>query len=294
MDARLEIIGGKPVLRVERLLAHPPTKVWRAIREPAQLAHWFPATVEVDGVTMRFTFPEGGPTGSGEVLESDPPRVFAFRWNEDVLRFELLPRDESCLLVFTQVIGAGPLGAARNAAGWATCLDALDDRLADRPHTPTTDWLPLLERWVREFGLDQGEAEGLRVRFARDLMWRSPDELWALLTEGARPEVGGPPPARAANPHVEPGPVTAVEAPQLLEFDSPRGRVRWEFEHDPERGTAVVLTHEVSDRAAVPTALAAWHVHLELFFAALFGEIRCPWPQDRTEELEAHYRMRTE
>lgn len=294
MGARLETVGGKPVLRVERLLAHPPAKVWRAIREPAELVHWFPATVEVDGAAMRFTFPDSGQTGSGEVLESDPPKVFAFRWNEDVLRFELLPRDTGCLLVLTQVIGAGPLGAARNAAGWDTCLDALDARLADRPHTPPTEWLAAVEGYVREFGLDEGEVDGVRVRFARDLVWRSLDELWALLTEGARPEVGGAPPVRATNPHVEPGPVTAVEAPRLLEFDSPRGRVRWEFEHDPDLGTAVVLTHEVSDRAAVPAALAAWHVHLELFFAAVFGEIRCPWPEDRTEELEARYRARTE
>jgi hypothetical protein len=28
---------------------------------------------------------------------------------------------------------------------------------------------------------------------------------------------------------------------------------------------------------------------LELFFAAVQGEVRCPWPRDRVEELTKHY-----
>ena len=35
--------------------------------------------------------------------------------------------------------------------------------------------------------------------------------------------------------------------------------------------------------------LAAWQTHLELVFAALHGDVRCPWPAERTEALRAHY-----
>lgn len=57
--ATLETIDGKPVLRLERRLAHSPKKVWRAITEPDEMAHWFPARVETElkvGAVMRFTF----------------------------------------------------------------------------------------------------------------------------------------------------------------------------------------------------------------------------------------------
>jgi uncharacterized protein YndB with AHSA1/START domain len=34
MSTELRRIDGKPVLRFERVLAHPPAKVWRAVTEP--------------------------------------------------------------------------------------------------------------------------------------------------------------------------------------------------------------------------------------------------------------------
>ena len=59
-------------------------------------AAWFPAEVIYEqraGAPMQFDF--GGAHGidawPGEVLEWDPPRVFAFLWGEDTLRFELAP-----------------------------------------------------------------------------------------------------------------------------------------------------------------------------------------------------------
>ncbi|MFE9749311.1 SRPBCC family protein [Saccharothrix saharensis] len=287
MSAELRRIDGKPVLRFERVLAHPPAKVWRAVTEPAELAHWFPAAVAVDGRELTFSFPDRITTG--EVLESDPPRVFAFRWNTDVLRFELLPHERGCLLVFTHVLG-DEHGAGRNAAGWDTCLGALEARLDDRPFQSPTDVLRPMERYIREFGLDEGRLDGGVVRFVRDLVWRPLDEVWALLTEDEDGSGGDGVPTRATNPDVPPGPLVDRVPPRVLAFDSPTGRVRWEFHHDPDHGTTVELTHALADPAFAPRALAAWHAHLELFFAATFGEIRCPWPADRAAELLDHYR----
>jgi uncharacterized protein YndB with AHSA1/START domain len=34
--------GGRYVLRFERHLGHSVERVWRALTEPSELAHWFP------------------------------------------------------------------------------------------------------------------------------------------------------------------------------------------------------------------------------------------------------------
>ncbi|SEQ44477.1 Uncharacterized conserved protein YndB, AHSA1/START domain [Lentzea xinjiangensis] len=290
MDVELRMIEGKPVLRFERELRHSPEKVWRVVTDPAEMRHWFPAEVEVDGRKMRFTFPEAAPVdadgGEGEVLECDPPRVFAFRWIDDVLRFEVLPRDQGCLLVFTAVVTTR-LTAGRDAPGWITCLDALVAHVDGVEFQAPRDWLARIEHYVREFGLDEGTDGPGGVRFVRDLVWTPLDDVWQVLTEGSEDGV----PTRAAHPGLEPGRVVRSDAPRLLEYEwlqdgEPRGVVRWEFDHVPLQGTTVTLLQE---NAHGPEALAAWHVHLELFFAATQGEIRCPWPSDREEELRRRY-----
>ncbi|MDX3655735.1 SRPBCC family protein [Streptomyces sp. ID05-26A] len=290
MDAELRMIEGKPVLRFERTLRHSPEKVWRVVTDPAEMKHWFPAEVDIDGRRMRFTFPDEAPVdadgGEGELLESDPPKVFAFRWLNDVLRFEILPRDEGCLLVFTAVV-TNRLSIGRDAPGWATCLDALTAHADGTEFEPPAEWLPRIEHYIRHFGLDEGTDEPQGVRFERDLVWTPLDDVWKVLTEGD--ETGVPP--RAAHPGITPGEITRSEAPHLLEYEwlrdgEPQGKVRWEFDHVPLQGTTVTL---VQENAHGPEALAAWHVHLELFFAATQGEIRCPWPEDREAELAERY-----
>jgi uncharacterized protein YndB with AHSA1/START domain len=309
----MHTIGGKPVLRFERWLAHPPAKVWRAITDPAEAAHWFPAMIETElavGARMRFTFPDVAPavgTSDGEILELDPPKVYAFRWKTDVLRFELVAEGAGTRLVFTQTISgdgwAAQLTAGRTAAGWDVCLDALAARLDDRHYEPPQRWLAPMEHYIEKFGLAEGEVfdttDGFLVRFRRDLVWKPLEEVWSLLVEDSNTEAGAPPPLRATNGYVEAAGVTAVEAPRVLEYEwvyegEPAGRVRWEFTHDPELGTRVELTQtlprRLADRRA--EALAAWQIHLEVFFAATFGEIRCPWPEERTAQLQEAYAAR--
>jgi uncharacterized protein YndB with AHSA1/START domain len=64
----------------------------------------------------------------GEVTEHDPPRRLAFYWGDDHLRFELEPAREGCVLRFTALLDAREK-AARDAAGWHTCLDRLQAAL---------------------------------------------------------------------------------------------------------------------------------------------------------------------
>jgi len=314
----LHTIGGKPVLRFERLLPHAQELVWAAVTEPDQMAHWFPASVETDlvvGAPMVFRFegdddPMPDPMRDGEILELDPPKVYAFRWNEDVLRFELVPREQGCLLVFTHTLAGGALGrlgAGRNAAGWDTCLDALDAKLAAREEPPSgefgavsTSMLERIEAYVGEFGLDEGEVaeagDGYVVRFTRDLVWQPLDDVWALLTEGREPAVEEAPPLRFTNGYVEAGTVVAVEAPEVLEYTwlhdgESAGRVRFVLVQDPALGHRLDLTQTIPTQLADRRAelLAAWHTHLELLFAAALGQVRS-WPEGRTEELTERYR----
>jgi uncharacterized protein YndB with AHSA1/START domain len=141
-------VDGKPAVRFERELRHPPETVWRLITDPGELAHWFPCAVELDlrvGGAMRFVFPEDMVL-DGEVLTCEPPAAFAFRWGADRLDFTLEPRGAGTLLTLVHVLEEeGAPGAAKTAAGWHLCLDALAARAdgaqpGQAPAGPTPEW----------------------------------------------------------------------------------------------------------------------------------------------------------
>jgi uncharacterized protein YndB with AHSA1/START domain len=147
MHGTYEEVEGRPALRFERSFDHPAEDVWRAITEPDELAHWFPAKVDVEmrvGGAMTFTFPDQ--QNQGEVTALDPPRLFEFDWGGDALRFELEPDEgnTACRLVFTHILGERE-SAARTAAGWHVCLDRLERRLEGEDTEapggePTDEW----------------------------------------------------------------------------------------------------------------------------------------------------------
>jgi uncharacterized protein YndB with AHSA1/START domain len=156
-------IDGSPALHFERSLPHSAERVWRAITDPAEIQHWFPAAVDYEprvGAPMSFRFddPDEPPTG-GKVTELDPPRLFAFDWGEEQLRFELEPADDGCRLLFTHFLSES-IQAARDAAGWEMCLQQLDRLLAgedaEAPGVgPTPEWRDLYDKYVEE-GLPSG------------------------------------------------------------------------------------------------------------------------------------------
>ena len=155
MNGTLHAREGRFVLRFERRLAHPPEKVWAALTDPAELRHWFPQDVEADlrpGGTMRFTFRGAeAPPFDGEVLVYDPPRVFAYRWGPDVLRWELRADGSGCTLTFTDTIEAQGK-AARDAAGWHVCLEALAARLDGTEPPAAGRWTQIHPGYVTRFG----------------------------------------------------------------------------------------------------------------------------------------------
>jgi uncharacterized protein YndB with AHSA1/START domain len=153
--------GGRYEVRFERQLAHPPAKVWRALTDNAELAHWFPAIIEgkrAAGAPLRFVFrPDVGPAVDaemasvvassqtavpdeqmkGEIRIFEPDRVLEFTWHDEVLRFELAPRDGGTRLVFTHTLDKRTL-AGGVGAGWHMCFEALEHLLDGRPPVPLT------------------------------------------------------------------------------------------------------------------------------------------------------------
>jgi hypothetical protein len=62
MNADLETIGGRPALRLERYLAHPVERVWRAVSDPAEVRRWMPAAADWT-LTVGASTPPGKPPG---------------------------------------------------------------------------------------------------------------------------------------------------------------------------------------------------------------------------------------
>ncbi|GAA1700598.1 SRPBCC family protein [Kribbella yunnanensis] len=192
-NENLRKIEGRSVLRMERQLRHPPEKVWRALTDPAELIHWFPASVQLEpriGSRVEYQM-DGEPGGDGQVLEFDPARVFAITWSGEVLRWELLPTDDGCLLVLTHTFD-DHFGAASFASGWTLCLDALDQRLLGKPTDIAPDTGELHDRFLELLNLNQGTAEqtpdGWTIRFERQLT-RPADTVRPLLASYQDPDV---------------------------------------------------------------------------------------------------------
>jgi uncharacterized protein YndB with AHSA1/START domain len=120
-------------LRFTRKLEHPLARVWAAVTEPGHLLAWFPTTIEGEraaGAPLRFSFPKGeAQPFAGEMLAYEPPHVMELRWGEDILRIELEAVEGGTELTLLDTLGQTGK-AARDAAGWHTCLDALQAHLA--------------------------------------------------------------------------------------------------------------------------------------------------------------------
>jgi uncharacterized protein YndB with AHSA1/START domain len=147
---------GRPAVRFERTYRHPPERVWSAITEPGELAHWFPAKVSLEpraGGAIEFSDDPNVEPSSGRIVTFDPPRLLTYTWGADELHFRLEPTGTGgCTLTFVNVLSARD-AAARNAAGWTVCLAELNKHvsgaIADGPHSATAEpWEPLYADYV--------------------------------------------------------------------------------------------------------------------------------------------------
>lgn len=263
MSETLTSKDGRTQLRMERSLAHPIEKVWGALTEPADLAAWFPAAVELDlrlDGPISFTFPEGeddfqeDPDNSGVIRAYDPPRLLEYTWGVEVLRWELSPADGGCLLVLTATYDDRP-GSASFTSGWTLCFDALD-RVLGGAAVPEKDYAELHEHFVKVYGLDQGQVlDDGSIWYERQLV-RPKEQVWETL---GRPLVGVAPPAGFVAKGIEAGPAEVVTAPTKLTFPWQHGMITWQL-RDGNGGARLVLTQT---GPTAPDYLSAWHGLIE-------------------------------
>jgi len=326
MDATLLRDGDRYVLRFERHLRRPVERVWRAVTEPSELAHWFPGAVEIDlTVGGKATFTQPGfevdpelvPT-SGLVTELDPPRLLAFTWGDDLLRFELAPEAQGCVLVFSHRF-ENRASAPRSAAGWNVCVDALvattDGAVqgpADAAAEGAVSWIRYHERYRDELGSDgtyTRDGDTAVLRFERVLerpagdVWDAltrPDRLRQWLADAAVDATeGGRVVLQFDNPpgYEVSGTVTRVDAPHVLEYTwtgpgEPDGTVKWQLIPAGDR-CILLFTHTVHGHWDEAGTLAAWHVHLALLATSLAGLPTWPFPDTRWGELHERYAQST-
>lgn len=160
---------GRWRLRFTRTLAHPQAKVWRAVTEPEQLARWFPTTIDGEratGASLRFTFSNDlADPFDGEMLAYEPESVMEFSWGPDLVRIELRPVADGTELTLLDTLEERGK-AARDGAGWHTCLDALEAALAGEDEAPanTDTWAAVHPHYVESFGPEAatiGPPEGI-------------------------------------------------------------------------------------------------------------------------------------
>jgi uncharacterized protein YndB with AHSA1/START domain len=158
-DATVDTSGPRPAIRFERQVPQPPDVVWRALTDPEELRSWFPCEIVAKewkvGAPLTFLFREHDvPALTGTVLELDEPRLLAYTWGDETLRFELTPHASGgTILVLSDELAPGI--AARNAAGWEICLE----RLAGQQPADGA-WRPLFVRYAAAFESTLGPQEG--------------------------------------------------------------------------------------------------------------------------------------
>lgn len=134
-NGRLEERDGSLLLSFERILRHPPERIWRALTDPTEQFGWHPTPARFElEVGGRVEYLEGGfraEIDDGEVTACRPPRLLAYTWPVDdagpvYLRWELAPHDDGCLLTLVQSFDDREL-APDYSAGWHICLDAFGE-----------------------------------------------------------------------------------------------------------------------------------------------------------------------
>ena len=165
--ARIEKKGDEWTLVLVRELRHPPTMVWDALTDPAQLSEWAPFDADrnlasVGPVTLSTV---GAPTpqvAETSVRRAEAPRRLEYSWGGGVLRWELesIHGGKGTRLTLWHNIPRGFI--TWGAAGWHICFDVLERFLDDEPMGRMVGpavmnfggWQQLVAEYAKQFGVE--------------------------------------------------------------------------------------------------------------------------------------------
>ncbi|MEK3944167.1 SRPBCC family protein [Paenibacillus sp. FSL H3-0310] len=119
------------VARFERQLKHSATEIWSYLTENEKLALWFSELKIEDlreGGLIKFDM-QNGTFVDMEITALLHQSIFEFTWAEDLVRFELYPNSEGCLLVLNETLQTLTPHTPRDLAGWHVCLEVIQHLL---------------------------------------------------------------------------------------------------------------------------------------------------------------------
>ena len=159
MDGTVQQVAGGSVVRFERHMPCTADEVWAALTEPKKLVEWL-AAAEIEltaGGRIQLSFANTGDVMNGKVMQVQPSSVLAYTWNsedanESVVRWELTPEADGCLLVLTHTIRV-PERLSYMLAGWHVHLDLLAETLAGEVKGwPWSHWESMREKYAKQLG----------------------------------------------------------------------------------------------------------------------------------------------
>ncbi|OMC80276.1 activator of Hsp90 ATPase 1 family protein [Paenibacillus odorifer] len=119
------------VARFERQLKHSATEIWSYLTENEKLALWF-SELKIEDLResglIKFDM-QNGTFVDMEITVLQHQSIFEFTWAEDLVRFELYPNSEGCLLVLNETLQTLTPHTPRDLAGWHVCLEVIQHLL---------------------------------------------------------------------------------------------------------------------------------------------------------------------
>lgn len=164
--------GGRSKLVFVRHLRQPPSQVWSALTDPAQLGQWAPFEPDRDlgstgPATLRMTDGDSAEEYACEVLRAEAPTLLEYDWGDDRLRWELAPDGAGTRLTLHHLVES-PDWIPSVAAGWHLCLEVARRMLDGEPvprivgsEAKDYGWQELHDAYAAETGIaSAGRPDG--------------------------------------------------------------------------------------------------------------------------------------